>query len=383
MAVAVAGGLLFSRAVLSICSASGFLLVLLLPGIRNNSKKSLRIVLLFVITIVVFYGYIFLIVDRSLVGERLIFYLSAVGIIGLAFFITAPSRLAILLIILLGLASCVPTVVDMLFQKGLTDNYEKGQVAKTLMDGDHQRFSIWISGCLALAWFSFFKTRKTWLSICITLLSLFLAVLAVRTGWLFLIIINVVAVLNIYIARIPFRKISWLIITMLLLATALAIVPFAAKKMNYVKWEWVQQDEADKYAGSDATRRMVNQEALVLVRQNPIGMGLLKGPGHLKQLVKDKYPQTVNAYGWPFNQYLYWWLVAGWGAGSLPLLLMLVGLGWLIVGKKIITAAWFFFIMLTCLYESTLEMQYGMFLAVFFTAILYNQESGRHKSPAG
>ncbi|MBL7741737.1 MAG: O-antigen ligase family protein [Chitinophagaceae bacterium] len=368
-------GLLFSRAVLSIGTVAGFALMLYQLRSSEYSKKQMRRFIIFILFFVIFFTYVFLVDKSPLVIQRMAFYLGAAGILCLSYSIAEVYSLSVPLFIVAGLISCIPTVADMISREGLAAAYEQGQVAATLMEGDHQRFAIWISGCLALAWITLFKTRKKWIVLCIVLLSLFLAVFAVRTGWLFLLIITMVAGATFISKKFSFQTRAVFIITFVILLVIATTVPFATRKINYVKWEWFQQNEADKFAGSDAARRIVNGQALALVKQHPQGMGLFNGPEELKQKVKDKYPQSTASYGWPFNQYLYWWLIAGWVIGSLPLLILLFVAGRLIFSKMVFTASWFLFILLTCLYESTLEMQYGLFLAVFFTGFIYRIET--------
>lgn len=381
MVLAIGAGLLFSRAILSIVMGAGFLYVLFDARMGDNSKRLLRLAAVFAVVLLFFYGYVFLLDNNPVLAERFFLGISVISIVWLAAYIAGSSPLVTHLIIFIGMASCIPTLADMFFQKNLAAAYEKGQIAKTLMDGDHQRFSIWISGCLALAWLSFSRSGKKWLVFCIAFLSLFLVALAVRTGWLFLLLISVAALLYIFFKKIKNSSGFWLIIIVAVsIVGAALMIPFVKKKISYVVWEWKQKEEAGKLAASDATRRMVNSEALALVKQHPAGMGISDGPENLKQRVKEKYPQINDLYGWPFNQYLYWWLIAGWIAGSLPLVFLLYLLVRFIIGKMIVTATWFLFILVTCLYESTLEMQYGLFLAVFFTTIFYKWERSEQRA---
>lgn len=379
LAILLVTGLLFFRALLSSMMVIG-LLLLLLPSVRREFGTVFKRPLFFLLTgIVLFYSWLLILDPGTYTLQRMGFHLTIISVLCLLHYLVATTDLLLPVILSMGLLSTLPTLYDMIRHEGLAALYEKGQVAYTLMQGDHLRFTIWISGCLALSWYLWLMEHKKWAGYFILFFTLFLVILSVRTGWLFTGLVSFSGGL-IYLNRQGKRK-YWLwslLMAVLLTSTALTL-PFVRKKIQYIQWEWREKREAEKLGGSDALRWMVNESTVDLIRQNPWGLGTQKAQQALKKKLTEKYPEQPVSYQWPFNQYLKWWLSAGWLAGSLPLLLVFYLLYRLYFTRNYLTAVWVLFITLTGLYESTLEMQYGFFLSVFFTGLIYLYESGLSK----
>ncbi len=372
-------GLLFSRALLSIMMGAGILL-LIIPAFRRDFISVFKKPLLYAISgIVLFYTWLLLREPDVSTWQRLFFHLSSISILCLLWFMVAGADLFLPVILSLGVLSTLPSLYDMLIHDGLAALYEKGQVAYTLMQGDHQRFTIWISGCLALSWYYGLMEHKRPAVYYILFFSFFLLMLAVRTGWLFVLLISAAGGF-IFLIRQAKRQYWYIAMLILLLLPVLMYsIPFSRKKIQYMQWEWREQRAAEKLGGSDAVRRMVNETAVELIRENPGGLGVAGAAKTLEERTKTKYPDTQASYQWPFNQYLQWGLAAGWAMGLVPVLLLLFLLYRLYFTRNYLTAVWVLFISLTGLYESTLEMQYGLFLSVFFTGLIYLYESGLRK----
>jgi len=369
-------GLLFSRALLSIMMGAGILL-LLFPSVRQVFGEVFKRPLLYIIGgLLIYYGWLFFLDPALYTLERMALHLGVISLLLLLQFMAASSGGLLLLVLTAGVLSTFPTLYDMLVHDGLAALYAKGQVAYTLMEGDHQRFTIWISGCLALAWYAWLMEHKQQALYFILYFSLFLVLLSVRTGWLFTGLVTIAGGL-IFLQR-QHKRIYWIraVAGIVLLSVMTYSVPFVRNKIQYMKWEWTERQEAEKLGGSDAVRRIVNETAVQMIRENSLGWGEAYGAERLKERISAGHSDTPVTYQWPFNQYLKWWLSAGWVMGTLPLLLVLYLLYRLYFTRNYLTAIWVLFIALTGLYESTLEMQYGFFLAVFFTGLLYLYESG-------
>ncbi|MBI5370948.1 MAG: O-antigen ligase family protein [Sphingobacteriales bacterium] len=376
LAALLLAGLFFSRALLSLLVGMSVLL-LLIPPVRKEFTAVFKKPLLFLVTgIPAFYLYLFFIDPDVYTLERLLFYLSIIGMLCLAHYMAATTDLLLPFLLSLAVLSTLPTLADMLLNTGLAPLYGKGQVAYILMKGDHQRFSIWISGCLALSWYLFVLEKKKWALFYILFFSLFLVVLSVRTGWLFTILMTFAGGLMYLKKKRSPRLWWWTLLAVLLMGLTAISVPFVRHKIRYIKWEWSDRREAEKLGASDAVRRMVNERTVKLIADHPAGLGSRKAEKALRDEMDAWYPQLQVKYEWPFNQYLYWWLTAGWVLGSLPVLLMLFLLYRLYFTRNYFTAVWVLFMAITCVYESTMEMQYGLFLAVFFTVLIYLYESG-------
>lgn len=376
LAALLVTGLMFSRALLSIMMASG-LLLLLFPSVRQVFGAVFKRPLLFLLAgIIIFYAWLFFLDPQQYTIERLALHLGVISLLCLLHFMAATSDWLLPFILSMGVLSTLPSVYDMLMHEGLAALYKKGQVAYTLMQGDHQRFTIWISGCLAFSWYYWLMEHKKQAFYFILYFTVFLLMLSVRTGWLFAGLVTVAGGL-IYLQR-QHNKVYWISTTggVVLLLTIAFSVPFVRNKIYYMQWEWQEKKAAEKLGSSDAIRWMVNESAVELIRENPKGLGEAAAATALKERIRINYPHASISYQWPFNQYLKWWLSAGWVMGSLPVLLVLYLLYRLYFTRNYLTAVWVLFIALTGLYESTLEMQYGFFLGVFFTGLLYLYESG-------
>lgn len=375
LATLLIAGLLFSRALLSIMMGTGIVLFLF-PSVRNVFLDVFKRPLRYLIAGVLIYYTWLLILDRDLYTlERMALHLGVISLLVLLHFMAASSERLLLLILTAGVLSTFPSVYDMLVHEGLAALYEKGQVAYTLMNGDHQRFSIWISGCLALSWYAWLMEHKKPALYFIIWFTLFLIFLSVRTGWLFTGLVTVAGGL-VWLQR-QQKRVYWIraIVGVVILSALTYSIPFVRNKIHYMQWEWTEKKEAEKLGSSDAVRRIVNENALQLIRENSLGWGEAYAAEVLE--AKNSFSlKSDNSYKWPFNQYLKWLLSAGWFMGLLPLLLIIYLLYRLYFTRNYLTAVWVLFIALTGLYESTLEMQYGFFLAVFFTGLLYLYESG-------
>lgn len=376
LATLLIAGLLFSRALLSIMMGAGIVL-LLFPSVRNVFLEVFKRPLRYLVAGVLIYYTWLLILDRDLYTlERMALHLGVISLLVLLHFMAASSGRLLLLVLTAAVLSTLPTVYDMLVHEGLAALYEKGQVAYTLMDGDHQRFSIWISGCLALSWYAWLMEHKKQALYFIIYFTIFLILLSVRTGWLFTGVVTVAGGL-IWLQR-QHKRVYWIraIIGVVLLSALTYSIPFVRSKIHYMQWEWTERQAAEELGASDAVRRIVNENAVQLIRENSLGWGEAYAAEVLEARNYQNHRLRDNNYKWPFNQYLKWLLSAGWIMGLLPLLLIIYMLYRLYFTRNYLTAVWVLFIALTGLYESTLEMQYGFFLAVFFTVLLYLYESG-------
>ncbi len=376
LAALLIAGLLFSRALLSIMMGVGIFL-LLFPSVRKVFFDVFKKPLIYLIAgILLYYAWLYFLDPQQYTLERMALHLGVISLLMLQQFMAASTERLLVFILLAGVLSTFPSVYDMLVHEGLAALYEKGQVAYTLMEGDHQRFTIWISGCLALAWYAWLMEHKQQALYFIIYFTLFLLLLSVRTGWLFTILVTVAGGV-IYLQR-QQKRVYWFralggVVVLLLMTYS---VPFVRNKIHYMQWEWTEQKAAEKTGGSDAVRRMVNETAIELIRENPKGLGEALAANTMKERIIKNHPDTSIRFKWPFNQYLKWLLSAGWFMGALPLLLVVYLLYRLYFTRNYLTAVWVLFIALTGLYESTLEMQYGFFLGVFFTGLLYLYESG-------
>ncbi|MBE2230373.1 MAG: O-antigen ligase family protein [Chitinophagaceae bacterium] len=377
LAALLLAGLFFSRALLSLLMAKG-LLLLLFPSFRQLFFARFGKPFGWLTAgIIIWYLYQLLADPSVYTLQRMLFHGSLLSCWCLLFFLEVSSARVTVLILLAGVLSCLPSLVDFWQRPELGSLYEKGQVARTLLKGDHQRFSIWISGCLGLSWWVFLRENKKWAIGFTAFFSLFLLVFSVRTGWLFLLLVTLFAAVFFFLEHWSWRKGLAGLAILLLMGIVAFRVPFVRSKIQYTIWEQREQKQSLALAGSDAVRLAVNKTAFSLIQEQPGGYGSAVAKTVLHAKLEIKHPGLPVKYQWPFSQYLQWWLVAGYFFGSLPLLALLFLLYLLLRKKHLFTVLWTFFIALTCLYESTLEQQYGLFLAAFFGFIFLFKDTNR------
>jgi hypothetical protein len=253
--------------------------------------------------------------------------------------------------------------------------YGAGQSLPTFMDTDHVRFSIFLcSSFLLTICTSIFQ--KKFKIIFAVLLFLFILFLSVRTGWVLLIcIISIYAWLHfIKTTKLKFKQ---LLFGSLILASVISISYFSfpnmQQKIAYSIWEY-QQFKPGSYNPnfSDGTRRSINYIAWQFLQNNLSTNTGWQGIPAIIQLEFSKYfiHQTTE-FGWPFNQWLFWWMGSGWWGMLLfsiwlfyPLIKAYKNNHWGVI-------CWTMAIALSCTVETTLNYQYGVLLHVLPLAILW------------
>lgn len=233
--------------------------------------------------------------------------------------------------------------------------YGVGKSLPVFMDQDHLRFSIFL--CSALLFTLLPSTQIRFKKIIFSILLAGILFLAVRTAWIisFLIIIG----FGIY-------RIGWLRITatMLVLMGLLWILPTANKKIRYTVYDWQQYYTQGYHANySDGVRLTINKVAwqnIQTKKQSNIGWAAI--PASIQSHFSTLYKSQTTTYGWPFNEWLFWWMGSGWWG-------MILFSGWLFYPawygwrkKNIFLVIWTAAIAASCLVESTLNYQYGAFL---------------------
>jgi hypothetical protein len=95
---------------------------------------------------------------------------------------------------------------------------------------------------------------------------------------------------------------------------------------------------------------------------------------------KKDFGNQKTEYGWPFNQWLFWWMGSGWWG-------MLLFTGWLLyplfINIKKIDAGlicWTIAIALSCIVESTLNYQFGVFLHIWPIAFMWKKATSKSGS---
>ncbi len=255
--------------------------------------------------------------------------------------------------------------------------YGTGQSLPTFMDTDHVRFSIFLCSSFLFLLFSepFQKIYKYIFSAFLLILILFLSV---RTGWVILLVLLFMYTAFKYLPS-KQNKFKYLLIgsSILLMVVVISYYSFPTiqQKLAYSIWEWKQFNPAKYEANfSDGTRRDINFVAWENIRNN---FSINTGWQGISITIQKSFPTyfkgQATEFGWPFNQWLYWWMGSGWW-GMLLFSCWLFFPAWKgICEKNLAIISWTIVIALTCVVETTLNYQYGVLLHIFPLVMLWKK----------
>lgn len=254
---------------------------------------------------------------------------------------------------------------------GATLAYGQGRSLPVFMDTDHVRFSIFLCAALILA-VAYKLGNNLYRNLFVAVLLVLIIFLSVRTGWAILLCLSVAAVMM------ETRKSNRNLVAVaaaaviLFAATAYFILPTVQKKVAYTIYD-AQQFNAYRYDArfSDGARRSVNTVAWRAIKSGRGNAGWGRGPDVLRSEAALVFPGQPFAYGWPFNQWLFWWLGGG-IAGVVFFTAWLLFPAWRGIksGNKWLVY-WTLAITISCLVESTLTLQFGVFLHAWPLALLW------------
>lgn len=262
--------------------------------------------------------------------------------------------------------------------RSLLDGLGKGQSLPTLMDQDHIRFGIFL--CAGLTLLLHTKSLKlTVKSFLVLGLLCFLFFLSVRTAWVMALIILLVFVLGQYqnsLQKKPFRLIRILFLLCIGVGLAYLIFPSIQQKIAYTIYDWQQIQQAGYHPGySDGTRLAVNQAAWEAIQHHQgANLGWAGITDSLPVYFAKIYPGNTTDFRWPFNQYLFWWMGAGWWGMLLFTAWLFYPMIWGIRKRNDALTAWSLAMAIACLVESNLAFQFGVWLHAWPLALFWMAE---------
>jgi len=253
--------------------------------------------------------------------------------------------------------------------------YGTGQSLPTFMDTDHVRFSIFLCSSFLFILCSNIIQKKFKI-IFGTVLFIFILFLSVRTGWVLLLSIIFLYVLLNFIKSKKIN-ISQLLKGSIILIASITILYFAfpnmQQKIAYSIWEY-QQYQPGKYNPnfSDGTRRSINDAAWQWLQTNTsANTGWQSVPATLQSAFSKYFMHQTTEFGWPFNQWLYWWMGSGWWGMLLFSIWLFYPLVKALQQNNFGIICWTLAIALSCIVETTLNYQYGVLLHILPLAILW------------
>ncbi|MBI3719804.1 MAG: O-antigen ligase family protein [Sphingobacteriales bacterium] len=238
--------------------------------------------------------------------------------------------------------------------------YKQGQSLPAFMSSDHVRYGIFVcSGLIPLLYEKLFEKRTQ--NILIIILSLVIVFLSVRSAWVALLILLIVYAIGNFKWQ---QLIGGFLLLMIFAFAAYRLIPTVEQKVNYTIYDW-KAYPADKYNPdfSDGPRCSINNVAWKTIqKKHRTNVGWNNVPSVLQDEFQLNYPGSTIKYGWPFNQFLFWWM----GAGLVGLILFSLWLFYpallFFKEKNKALLSWTLVVAATCVVESTLNMQYGVFL---------------------
>jgi len=266
-----------------------------------------------------------------------------------------------------------PILFYVLHANDALEKYGSGQSLPVFMDNDHIRFSIFLAAAALFAWI-YRKVHTLYLVLFFVLLITILF-LAVRTGWMLMISMCMILLLETLIRRSKNTYKSSFVfagIVVLLIVGAWFIFPTVQQKLAYTFYDWQQiTNHSFNATLSDGTRYAMNKSAWKLIQNSNTNIGWAAIETQVQNSFRQLYPGAITPFGWPFNQWLFWWI----GSGFIGMLLFSCWLLFpVVIGIKQRNTGlicWSIAITISCLVEVNLAYQYGVWLHVWGIGILW------------
>jgi O-antigen ligase len=259
--------------------------------------------------------------------------------------------------------------------------YRFSHLLPTPAGKDHVRFSLAISLYIIwgiYAWPLMHRPAVKWcLGICLTILTLYIHILAAKSGLVSLYMFLGAWSLYLVFGRQKLAGIIVIAAIPILVFLAMKYLPTFSARKHYVFFSWRMLKSGDKSGNyGDIGRLMSYDIALRLIKQHPLtGVGAGDMLAEMKKGYDAWYPLVdEKARLLPHNQFL----TIGLGAGVPVMLLftiwMFMPLAWIRRNRQ----SFFFFmvwliVLLQVMIEPVLEVQYGVFVCLFFL-LLHRQE---------
>jgi O-antigen ligase len=253
----------------------------------------------------------------------------------------------------------------------INEGYLKAKTLPTPLSGDHVRFSWMVSiavvCCALLVYTTNNKKAKLLLILAVILLVIYLHVLSARTGLALVYIFFLYLTLYLLVQR----KRSFVFIAGGIVTVAIAswlLFPSLQNRIKYIMYDFSFLKDNNNIPGTSDANRLISLKAgWDILQQNPFGIGA----GDIRDETNKWYeanvtnPMTESDKLFPSSEWIIYGDMAGW-----PAVLLFTGVVLLPLFIKNIRHR-FFWVMLVamsigcCLVETTLEIQFGIFIYCF------------------
>ena len=268
-------------------------------------------------------------------------------------------QLAWVIAAIIGL--CYPLIAFVGDIKGNIQALGSGKALPVFMDTDHVRFGILLASAVALNWILLKEdSANKWLKISLFFLIAGILFTAIRTAWALLFILFIGWVL------LETKKKMMALFLLIAIGAATYQLPTVQNKIHYTLYDFEQYNQKGYDPNySDGARRALNQVSWKAIQEKGLSnMGWAVIPDCLQQEFKTYTQGSETNFGWPFNQWLFWWMGVGLGGMILFSLWLCYPILYAWRNKNASIAIWTLAIAASCLVECTLNYQYGTLLHI-------------------
>ncbi|MEO0066009.1 MAG: hypothetical protein RI983_1335 [Bacteroidota bacterium] len=256
---------------------------------------------------------------------------------------------------------CYPLIAFVGDMQGNIQSLGSGKALPVFMDTDHVRFGILLVSAVTVNWILMKEDpANKWLKISLFFLIAGVLFTAIRTAWVLL--------FTLFMGWILLEsKKKMIALFLLIIVGAISYqIPTVKNKIHYTLYDFEQYNQNGYNPNySDGVRRAINQVSWKAIQEKGFSnMGWAVIPDRLQEEFKNSTQGSETNFGWPFNQWLFWWMGVGFGGMLLFTLWLCYPLlyAWRKTNASI--AIWTLAIAASCLVECTINYQYGTLLHI-------------------
>jgi O-antigen ligase len=256
------------------------------------------------------------------------------------------------------------------------EDYLKAKVLKVAVYDDHVRYS-WLL-VIGYSWLLYEVisgriVQRKFAFLVLILIGIYLHVLAAKTGLVGFYFVNFIAVLINVPSKYKLRSIGGLLLLPLL---AWFLIPTFQNRLKFVLWDFQNYSRGNYVEGlSDAPRVLSWKAAVEITKSFPI-----RGVGAGDVIPEMKSWYTLNApylkeYEkiMPSNEGLLYAVYAGVLGGLMALLIFLLPFSISGYRRNMLWLSFHTIAFIGFMYDLTLELQFGVFMYMFFSILFYSQ----------
>lgn len=268
------------------------------------------------------------------------------------------------------------------------DQYHFSHVLPTPPENDHIRFSLCIS--LFFIWCAYIfpqlndKSSRWFIATSMVIFSLYLHLLAARSGLIIWYVFILLWATYISIKKNKIFGISVIGATLLFAISAISFIPTLNKRIAYIKYSFEMFQKKDVTGEYSDIGRLISYDISTKIIEKNILLGVGCGDimGEMKKGYKQHYPQVQEVRQLiPHNQFL----IVATGTGIIGLIFFIIWIFYPLKHIGIERKKYFFAIIwlssfIPILFEPMLEIQFGLFVFLFFFLLQKHEISVEHSS---